>query len=145
MIAAIERLPMPQRSALTHRIVDANEHTKHRAWDELAHTPCPLLEGGNCQLYEARPLPCRALGSTDANACAMEAEGERTPVPFDVEAYVTGIGIGAALNDTSGGHGHRELRSALAAMLITDAAGRVDAFVNGRRARADSDENADPQ
>lgn len=34
-----------------------------------ARAQCPLLLDGMCQVYEARPLSCRALNSTDVAAC----------------------------------------------------------------------------
>lgn len=31
--------------------------------------PCPLLDGGRCQAYEARPLACRGVHALDAQIC----------------------------------------------------------------------------
>lgn len=48
-----------------------------------ARIRCPLLEDdGLCGIHAARPLPCRAHNSADANACRRSFEGEavRTPV-----------------------------------------------------------------
>jgi Fe-S-cluster containining protein len=43
---------------------------------QTARVPCPLLEDGACILHAARPLPCRAVLSADADACRRWREGE---------------------------------------------------------------------
>ncbi len=39
-------------------------------------SPCPMLVGGACGVYQARPIACRALFSTSSESCrlAMEAD-----------------------------------------------------------------------
>ena len=94
-----------------------------------ARAPCPLLHDGACAVYEARPLPCRALFSADADACRADAAGQPLPggVPFDAAAFAAGLGAAAALALAAGPRGwptqRRELRSALAAVLACSAAG----------------------
>lgn len=83
-------------------------------WERLVGHGCPLLEHGRCSAYEARPLPCRALASRDARACAAALHGS-AEVPRDEVAFWRGVGAVAAL----GRHepvGSRELRSALLAL-----------------------------
>ncbi|HEU5483036.1 MAG TPA: hypothetical protein VFU80_08110, partial [Sphingomicrobium sp.] len=47
-------------------------------------TPCPLLQGNLCSVYESRPVVCRAAASADAEACRrayLELGGGNIPVP----------------------------------------------------------------
>lgn len=134
LLAAIDALPEPEAKAVRARIGEGAVRTHATPWHGLGGIACPLLDGSSCGLYHARPLPCRALGSLDADACRRDAEGERVPVPFDAHAHVAGIAVGQALDAATGGKGHRELRSALAAMLRADAAGRALAFAESRPA-----------
>lgn len=115
LAAAVEDLG-PLTAPLRERIAAAAAATRDVAWEQLAATPCPLLADGSCTVYGARPLACRAFGSTDADACRRLAAGERVDLPFDRAAFGLGLGIGQAL-----GGDHRELRAALAAILATGA------------------------
>lgn len=83
-------------------------------WAELVGQACPLLEHGRCSVYAARPLPCRALASSDANACAAALHGTGA-VPRDEVAFWRGVGAVAALGRDEPA-GSRELRSALLAL-----------------------------
>ena len=42
---------------------------------------CPLIIGGACAIYAARPLACRGHVSFDREACIAAAEGHETEVP----------------------------------------------------------------
>ncbi len=48
--------------------------------------PCPLLKDGWCTVYEARPMSCRYILSTDVASCLRRREtligGARLPPPF---------------------------------------------------------------
>jgi Fe-S-cluster containining protein len=63
---------------------------------------CPLLKDRLCTVYETRPLSCRALNSTDVQACEQIKQGLREPKtrpvwaePFQVAAAVrTGERVG---------------------------------------------------
>lgn len=46
--------------------------THAEAWD--LRRPCPLLVGGRCAAYEARPAACAGYYSLDATACAGPAD-----------------------------------------------------------------------
>ncbi|MBL8735527.1 MAG: YkgJ family cysteine cluster protein [Planctomycetes bacterium] len=83
-------------------------------WEQLVGHACPLLEHGRCRAYEARPLPCRALASRSAEACAAALHGSGE-VPRDEVAFWRGLGAVAAL-DRDEPIGSRELRSALLAL-----------------------------
>lgn len=101
-------------------------------WPALVGRPCPLLVDGRCAVYAARPLPCRALASADATACADALSPARTvAVPRDEAAWWRGLGLAAAL-DADRDIGPRELRSALAAVLAAPAGGEAAAFVGSR-------------
>lgn len=83
-------------------------------WEQLVGHACPLLELGRCSAYEARPLPCRALASRDADACAAALRGT-ADVPRDEVAFWRGVGAVAGLVGDEPA-GSRELRSALLAL-----------------------------
>lgn len=101
--------------ALCARIADEADATGTASWHDLAGRPCPLLRNGACARYDARPVPCRALASADRDACAHALAGGAPP-PRDEAAFWRGLGACAALDE---GHGRRELRAALAALLST--------------------------
>lgn len=83
-------------------------------WEQLVGHACPLLEHGRCRAYEARPLPCRALASRSAEACAAALQGSGE-VPRDDVAFWRGLGAVAALVRDEPTDS-RELRSALLAL-----------------------------
>lgn len=106
---------------LAEAVAAAAAATAGRPWPELVGVPCPLLRGGECAVHDARPLPCRALGSRDAAACAAASTGtDAGDVPRDDVAWWRGLGAGAALA-AGPPAGVRELRAALAAVLAADA------------------------
>ncbi|MCA8975902.1 MAG: YkgJ family cysteine cluster protein, partial [Planctomycetes bacterium] len=100
------------RPGLMQAVLAAARSSAGLDWDALAGLPCPLLRDGSCALYEVRPVPCRALSSLDADACAA-ALHRPVSVPVDDRAYVLGLGAAAALGDSMAPTGTRELRSAL--------------------------------
>lgn len=141
LLQAIAALPDPERRRLRAAIAAAAQATAALPWLQLSRRPCPLLDGQRCAVYAARPLACRAFGSTDAEACAADARGEPTAVPFDRRAFGLGLGLGAAL---AAPHGHRELRAALAALLDCAPADAIAAFVAARPAGTMADDSDDP-
>ncbi|MBI3446691.1 MAG: YkgJ family cysteine cluster protein [Magnetospirillum sp.] len=82
---AIAAKPAKARKAIFARAKAAMARGKgmdQRQW-WAARIRCPLLEDdGLCGIHEARPLPCRAHNSADADACRRSFLGEpvRTPV-----------------------------------------------------------------
>ncbi|MCR9244129.1 MAG: YkgJ family cysteine cluster protein [bacterium] len=103
---------------LRARILAAAADLADRDWLGLTGIACPLLVDGACACYEHRPLPCRALASADADACAASLTGTGL-VPRDDVAFARGLGAAAALSRTGTVHGTRELRSAVSAMLTS--------------------------
>ena len=54
----------------------------------MARQPCAFLDGsGSCSIYPVRPLLCRSITSTDADACrealSMLALGENQPISYN--------------------------------------------------------------
>lgn len=118
--------------ALARHVVEHAAATAPCSWRELAGRPCPLLRDRACSVHASRPLPCRALASSDAAACARGLSGT-ADVPVDDTAFVLGLGAGTALATADAPPGHRELRGALAAVLTAALAGRAAAFAAARR------------
>lgn len=112
-----------------HVLAEADA-TEGLPWRELIARPCPLLADNRCAFYKQRPVPCRALASSDDAACRDALTGDGT-VPRDQRAYWRGMGVtGALANETPSGC--RELRSALAAVLRQPGAPEV-AFAKARQ------------
>lgn len=118
---------------LVERIAHEAAATTALAWPQLAGRPCPLLADDACLCHPARPLPCRALASSDAGACERGLHG-RGDVPVDEAAFWRGLGAASALADTAAPVGSRELRSALAAVLAAAPEDAAAAFVAARPA-----------
>lgn len=106
--------PAQHAAVLANARADAD-----RGWLDLIGRACPLLAAGTCSAYDARPLPCRALASSDEAACAAALRGEG-PAPRDEAAFWRGLGAASVLGQGQPGPS-RELRSALCA--LADAAG----------------------
>jgi Fe-S-cluster containining protein len=118
---------------LRERLLTDADATRGAGWHQLAGRPCPLLHDDACRRYDARPTPCRALASFDAEACERSLE-EPTVVPRDEASWWRGLGAAAALDDDLG---PRELRSAVAAVLALDRDATRDELVAAfARARA---------
>ena len=72
-----------------------------------ARLACPLLADGQCSVYETRPLACRGLYSTSAQACeavlntpvGMPLPQIRSPAVPRALSAVLGVAINAALGD----------------------------------------------
>lgn len=132
LAAAVAAVP-----GLPQRLAAAAAATAGLPWRELAGLACPLLDGGACLVHAARPLPCRALASRDAAACAAGLAG-RGDVPVDDAAFLLGLGAASALAAAEVPAGTRELRSALAAVLRAgDPPAREAAFAAARPAGED--------
>ena len=108
-----------EHAELRERIRFACEATQEQSWEQLVGQPCPLLVDDACAAHEARPMPCRALGSLDANACRDALHTDLAP-PRDETAWWRGLGAAHALAQLAPG-GSRELRAAVhAALTATD-------------------------
>ena len=86
-----------RETATKVRAVTADEYYESK-------TTCPLLENNSCQVYEARPIPCRSWNSADASRCEEWFRGEDllATVPVDQWqrqlATATATGMLAAWN-----------------------------------------------
>ena len=127
---AVRALPDAQRAALELGVDSAAIATRELPWAQLAQLPCPLLDPQRrCSVYAARPLPCRAWTSTDADRCATPGP---LGIPLDRAAFLAGLGAASALR--SDGPEPRELRSAMAALLKASEADLEQAFRAARPA-----------
>ncbi|MBC7907807.1 MAG: YkgJ family cysteine cluster protein [Rhodospirillaceae bacterium] len=82
--AAIAALPEPERTAVLTRGADTARRAQGLSQGQwwAAKLRCPLLDdGGRCQVHAARPLPCRAMNSANAETCRRSFEGERLQIP----------------------------------------------------------------
>lgn len=120
------------QSELVERIHNANASVREQAWEQLVGVPCPLLRNDACSVHESRPMPCRALGSLDAAACAEALITDRAP-PRDEEAWWRGLGAVHALAQPEPA-GSRELRSAVSNILSAAAPDSERAFLTARAA-----------
>jgi len=100
---------------LRDRVMSAWTSTRDVPSYALVGNACPLLAGGICAVYEVRPVPCRALASADAMACAAALRAP-VAVPRDEKSYWQGLGASDVLG-AGDPQGLRELRSAVAALL----------------------------
>ncbi len=123
---------------LARRVIAEAEATASLPWPELAGRPCPLLHDGACLVHADRPLPCRALASSDAEACERGLRGTGN-VPVDDEAFWRGLGAAAALANSAAPTGTRELRGAVHALLVAEPSGIVEAFAAARPAGDDAE------
>ncbi len=69
-----------ERAGLTDRVNKALAHKAGKSKEEIARSrrqsSCPLLHGGLCSVYPARPLMCRAMHSVDARECERSRESQ---------------------------------------------------------------------
>lgn len=81
---AVDALPEPVRTETRARIRDIAEKGKglsQAAW-WAARLRCALLDGdGRCVVHAARPLPCRAMNSSDVSICRRSFDGEDLQIP----------------------------------------------------------------
>jgi Fe-S-cluster containining protein len=121
---AVAALPPQRQAAIAARAADAM--AKGKGFDQAqwwaAQIRCPLLEDdGLCGIHAARPLPCRAYNSADAEACRRSYHGE--PVRAPVLAAQHGsyghaqAGLAAALGEAGIPAGPVALAEGVAAMV----------------------------
>lgn len=81
---AVAALPEPTRTQTRARIQDIADKGKglsQAAW-WAARLRCALLDDtGRCLVHTDRPLPCRAMNSSDAAICRRSYEGETLQIP----------------------------------------------------------------
>lgn len=102
--------------------------------------PCAFLDArGNCMIHAVRPLLCRAVTSTDAQACKDAIAMVPLEGPPVVEMYLFQKNlmdavfqqVGLALEDLELDHRPRRLSSAVHALLTEPEL--VRGFISGRR------------
>ncbi|MBL8750118.1 MAG: YkgJ family cysteine cluster protein [Planctomycetes bacterium] len=117
--------------------VTASARYAGSTWRALVGRPCPFLRAGECAVHDVRPVPCRALASSDADACARGLGG-RGAVPVDSEALWRGLGATDVLGCGEAA-GSRELRSAVSGILGARCGEEAAAFLAAMPAGADDD------
>jgi hypothetical protein len=121
---AVAALPVPVRDrvkAASADIANRGAGLDQRGW-WAARLRCPLLgEDGLCLVHAARPLPCRAYNSGDADICRRSLAGEPVQVPvLSAQHGVYGhaqAGLVRALAEVGRDSGLVNLGLALAAAL----------------------------
>ncbi|MCC6554170.1 MAG: YkgJ family cysteine cluster protein [Polyangiaceae bacterium] len=73
-------------AAIRDRVSRADDRTRGMTTDQRARAKlaCPLLEGGRCAAYEARPLACRGANSLDAARCERGFERPEEDVELPI-------------------------------------------------------------
>lgn len=109
---AVAALPPAVQAGIAARVAEVAAQAKGldpAGWWK-AKLPCPLLDDAQaCLVHQARPLPCRAMNSADADICRRSLAGEKIRIP--VLAAQHGImghaqaGLAQAL--AKAGHDHR--------------------------------------
>ena len=117
-------------AAVAELPADAAAYLRQRAGEAAADGPCPLLMGGQCLLYAARPLICRTHGLP---ILTMEAETRRVdfcPSNFTGLASLPGEAVIhldrlnaslAAVNAHFTAHGYRSLPPGTERLTIAEA------------------------
>jgi Fe-S-cluster containining protein len=83
----------------------------------VSRAPCPLIIGGACAIYAARPLACRGHVSFDRDACIAIADGQDAEAPASevhktIRALVQNA-LQAAMRDAGFAWGAYEFLAAL--------------------------------
>ncbi|HZH28687.1 MAG TPA: YkgJ family cysteine cluster protein [Azospirillaceae bacterium] len=117
------RFTPSEQAHFAARVVDVAERTKGMSATERprAAVPCAFLgDNGRCQIYQVRPMMCRAVAATDAGGCRSAfMEGvtgaERTwdPPIQHIKQVLSGTASGYQL--ATGVRGAWELHTLLAA------------------------------
>lgn len=87
---AVAALPEPARTATKARIAalaaKGRGLTQAQWWQ--ARLRCALLdEQGRCLVHAARPLPCRAMNSSNADVCRQSFGGQTVDIPILAAPY----------------------------------------------------------
>lgn len=110
--AAVAALPEPLRGQTRARIkkVAARGKKLDQAGWWRAKLRCALLDDqGRCLVHEARPLPCRAMNSSNAETCRRSLAGESLQIPvLAAQHKVWGSAqLGLAQAVAEAGHGSK--------------------------------------
>lgn len=112
---------------------DARTHGLDTDARTAQREPCPLLEGGRCVGYAARPAACRGANSADVGACEQNFGGEDVPVPVYkaqlqiAEAVRIGVANGAMMCGLDG----RPLELVAALRVALEDAAALEAWTRG--------------
>lgn len=123
---------LQSRPELAERVRSDHAELSELPWESLVGHACPLLIDDACSLHQDRPMPCRALGSLNEQACADALVTDHPP-PRDEQAWWRGLGAASKLA-TLKLHGSRELRSAVSAILSAGSHDPERAFLEARAA-----------
>ena len=81
---AVSALDAEARDRLARRTREAEARLSRLPMEQWqgARVPCPALEDARCVIHASRPLPCRAVLSTDAEICRRWLEGDDVKIPL---------------------------------------------------------------
>jgi hypothetical protein len=117
----IQGWPVEQIEALKVRL-EAHIHAQSsEAGPPAVRPPCPLLVGGRCSVYDARPLVCRGQHAYDVQECRTHCEtgtGETTQLTVVLDAVRGAVsGVVAACRDMGAAGALLDLSRALVPAL----------------------------
>ena len=81
-LAHVVRAQWPSAEAQIRVRIDSVSARDFAAADRTGLTlPCPILEGGACSAYAARPLVCRGFASVSLDACIRSLDDASVAIP----------------------------------------------------------------
>jgi len=95
-----ERFTEEEQGVVMQSIDAAVNATEGMSRDErfIFRTPCPLLKGNICSVYDVRPLLCRCWHSLDVGRCEQNhADPSHNRVPANYLAYNAGVEVMSGL------------------------------------------------
>ena len=144
LAAQIASLPQKRRDTLERRVHRAAKQAKtlnNQAWNTRG-PGCPLLEDGQCSVYDSRPLACRAHHSLELKPCQKLHSRGTGAVPVNSHLELLGMQFVGALKEAAQRRNLQldalELTTALSAALLEKNA--LERWLGGEQVFTTADE-----